>query len=168
MITVKETTTSPYYEVSKVNIKEIKSDISLYGQFNPKDYTIIYSGNTATMTNEMKQIVKVDESVNLFSDSAFSNDGFKLKEWNTRPDGKGTTYALGASFSLNGEQYEDLKNGEFSLYAIWEKSNGNATPGDNTDGDNDNSNTDTYLLAGILVVIIILIIVVAVVLRKKN
>ena len=125
------------------------------------------------MTNEMKQFVKVDENVNLFSDSTFSNDGFKLKEWNTRPDGKGTSYNLGTSFSLSGEQYKDLKDVDgdktFTLYAIWEKVGSSDNPSGNTDGDNDNSNnTDTYLLAGILVVIIILIIVVAVVLRKKN
>ena len=164
-----------------VEFNKISSDMSFYANFEAKEYYIIYSGNTATMTNNMKQIVKVDENVNLFSDSTFSNDGYKLKEWNTRPDGKGTTYALGASFSLNGEQYEDLEivqstyNGTeyvnvsgFTLYAIWEKVGSSDNPSGNTDGDNDNSNTDTYLLAGILVVIIILIIVVAVVLRKKN
>ena len=131
------------------------------------------------MTNVLPQIGTVDQSLNLFGDSVFGNEGYVLKEWNTRPDGKGTTYELGASLTLTGSEFEklgklsiensDISNKEgFTLYAIWEKSNGNATPGDNTDGDNDNSNTDTYLLAGILVVIIILIIVVAVVLRKKN
>ena len=160
-------------KVKDVNLKVIKSNISLYGQFNAEEYVISYSGNTATMTNEMKQFVKVDENVNLFSDSTFSNDGFKLKEWNTRPDGKGTSYNLGTSFSLSGEQYKDLKDVDgdktFTLYAIWEKVGSSDNPSGNTDGDNDNSNnTDTYLLAGILVVIIILIIVVAVVLRKKN
>ena len=159
--------------VDKVNIKSIKSNISLYGQFDAEEYVIIYSGNTATQTNEMKQFVKVDENVNLFSDSTFSNDGFKLKEWNTRPDGKGTSYTLGASFALNGEQYEDLKkvggdNGEkvFTLYAIWEKVSGSDVPGGNTGGD-DSDNTALYLIAGMLAVIAILAIVGIVLMRRK-
>ena len=129
----------------------------------------------------MIQVGTVGESLNFFSDSTFSNDGYKLKEWNTRPDGKGTTYALGSAYTLSGADYDKLSKISkdnmtipdgidygFTLYAIWEKVGSSDNPSGNTDGDNDNSNTDTYLLAGILVVIIILIIVVAVVLRKKN
>ena len=149
----------------EVKFKKISSDMNFYANFEAKEYTIVYSGNTATSTNTMEQDVKVDESVNLFSDSTFSNDGFKLKEWNTRPDGKGTSYTLGASFALNGEQFEDLKNGEFTLYAIWEKSG--STSGDNNEGNND-GNTDTYLLAGILIVIIILIILIAFLMKRKQ
>ena len=160
----------------------IKTDLSLYAEFDAAEYVIIYSGNTAAATNNMIQVGTVGESLNFFSDSTFSNDGYKLKEWNTRPDGKGTTYALGSAYTLSGADYDKLskisdKNGNiptgidhgFTLYAIWEKVGSSDNPSGNTDGDNDNSNnTDTYLLAGILVVIIILIIVVAVVLRKKN
>ena len=170
-----------YVEVTNAGFSKISANTDLYAEFDAAEYVIIYSGNTAAATNNMIQVGTVGESLNFFSDSTFSNDGYKLKEWNTRPDGKGTTYALGSAFTLSGADYDKLSkiskdnmtipdgiDHGFTLYAIWEKSNGNATPGDNTDGDNDNSNTDTYLLAGILVVIIILIIVVAVVLRKKQ
>ena len=149
----------------EVKFKKVSADMSFYANFEAKEYTIIYSGNTATATNNMKQIVKVDESVNLFKDSTFSNDSYKLKEWNTRPDGDGTSYALGASFALNGEQYEDLKNGEFTLYAIWEKVGASDNPSDNTDGSNDN--TALYLIAGMLAVIAILAIVGIVLMRRK-
>lgn len=171
-----------FESVKEVGFSKISANTDLYAEFDAAEYVIIYSGNTAAATNNMIQVGTVGESLNFFSDSTFSNDGYKLKEWNTRPDGKGTTYALGSAYTLSGADYDKLSkistvNGNvpegidhgFTLYAIWEKtSNGSVTPGDNTDGDNDNSNTDTYLLAGILVVIIILIIVVAVVLRKKN
>ena len=171
-----------YVEVTNAGFSKISANTDLYAEFDAAEYVIIYSGNTAAATNNMIQVGTVGESLNFFSDSTFSNDGYKLKEWNTRPDGKGTTYALGASFTLTGEQYKDLKgvpSGSglpantyekgFTLYAIWEKVGSSDNPSGNTDGDNDNSsNTDTYLLAGILVVIIILIIVVAVVLRKKQ
>ena len=160
----------------------IKTETSLYAEFDAAEYVIIYSGNTAAATNNMIQVGTVGESLNFFSDSTFSNDGYKLKEWNTRPDGKGTTYALGSAYTLSGADYDKLSkiskdnmtipdgiDHGFTLYAIWEKVGSSDNPSGNTDGDNDNSsNTDTYLLAGILVVIIILIIVVAVVLRKKN
>ena len=165
--------------IDKVNIKDMKDNLSLYGQFEAKKYLIAYNGNTATATNNMPQEGTVDSAVNLFSDAAFSNDGYKLKEWNTRPDGKGTSYALGVSFTLTGEQYEDLKgvptgNGlpsgyekGFTLYAIWEKSSSGSGSGDNNEG-NDGNNTDTYLLAGILAVIIILIILIAFLMRRKQ
>ena len=166
MIAVKELKTSPIsYEVSKVNIKEIKSDISLYAKFDPREYTIAYNSAIAAYPNPMSQQGFVDESLKLLGDATFNNEGYKLVSWNTRADGEGTKYDLGSDFTLNGEQYEDLKNGEITLYAIWEKVG--SSSGDNNEGNND-SNTDTYLLAGILIVIIVLIIVVAVVLRKKQ
>ena len=157
--------------IKDVNLKSIKSDISLYGQFEAKDYVISYNGNTATMTSTMTQIGTVDVALNLFGESTFSNDGFKLKEWNTRPDGNGTSYALNSSFTLTGEQFKELKensDGEkvFTLYAIWEKIDGSDVPGGNTGGDS-NDNTALYLIAGMLAVIAILAIVGIVLMRKK-
>ena len=176
-----EATKPPKYEqVTGVTLHytAVKEDMSLYANFEAKEYVIAYNGNTATMTNVLPQIGTVDQSLNLFGDSVFGNEGYVLKEWNTRPDGKGTSYALGASFTLTGAEFEklgklsiensDISNKEgFTLYAIWEKSGSGSGSGNNNEGNND-SNTDTYLLAGILVVIIVLIIVVAVVLRKKQ
>ena len=171
-----------YVKVTNAGFSKISANTDLYAEFDAAEYVIIYSGNTAAATNNMIQVGTVGESLNFFSDSTFSNDGYKLIEWNTRPDGKGTTYALGSAFTLSGADYDKLSkiskdnmtipdgiDHGFTLYAIWEKVGSSDNPSGNTDGDNDNSsNTDTYLLAGILVVIIILIIVVAVVLRKKQ
>ena len=171
-----------YVEVTNAGFSKISANTDLYAEFDAADYVIIYSGNTAAATNNMIQVGTVGESLNFFSDSTFSNDGYKLKEWNTRPDGKGTSYALGASFTLSGADYDKLSkisssdktnvpdgiDHSFTLYAIWEKVGGSGSgSGNNNEGNND-SNTDTYLLAGILVVIIVLILVVAVVLRKKQ
>ena len=161
-----------------VNFKKISSDMNFYANFEAEKYAIIYSGNTAAATNNMVQIGTVDGALTLFKDSTFTNDGYKLMGWNTRPDGDGTSYKLGESFTLNGAQFEDLSSVKgitnvpaditygFMLYAIWEKVGSSDNPSGNSGGDDDNTNT--YLLAGILVVIIILIIVVAVILRKKN
>ena len=178
-----DTATNPpeYEQVTGVTLHytAVKEDMSFYANFEAKEYVIAYNGNTATMTNVLPQIGTVDQSLNLFGDSVFGNEGYVLKEWNTRPDGKGTSYALGSSFTLTGAEFEklgklsiensDISNKEgFTLYAIWEKSSGSGSgSGDNNEG-NDGNNTDTYLLAGILAVIIILIILIAFLMRRKN
>ena len=162
------------------SVSKIGANVEFDAVFEAAEYVIIYSGNTAAATNNMVQVGTVGEPLNFFSDATFSNDGYKLKEWNTRPDGKGTSYALGSSFTLSGEDYDKLskvsdKNGNiptgidhgFTLYAIWEKSSSGSGSGDNNEG-NDGNNTDTYLLAGILAVIIILIILIAFLMRRKN
>ena len=149
----------------KVNIKDMKDDLNLYAQFKAEKYDIVYT-NTYGNVGSMSQTASVDESVKLYSDSTFVYDGYKLTGWSDRPDGSGTNYDLGASFTLNGAQYEDLKDGKFTLYAVWEKV-GSDVPGGNTDGNNDSDNTALYLIAGMLAVIAILAIVGIVLMRRK-
>jgi len=174
MISYSYNSDSKKNEFSLTNdFKSIEGDMSLYAKFDANKYTIVYNSAIAAAINEMTQTGYVDDALKLLSEATFNNEGHKLLSWNTRADGLGDSYKLGADFTLTGAQFEDLKDksGEVSitLYAIWDSAQGSGdNPSGNTDGDNDNSNTDTYLLAGILVVIIILIIVVAVVLRKKN
>ena len=173
-------TNPPKYEqVTGVTLHydTVKSDMVLYANFEAKEYVIAYNGNTATMTNVLPQIGYVDQPLSLFGDSVFGNEGYVLKEWNTRPDGNGQSYALGSQFTLSGVEFEKLgklsiansditdKEG-FTLYAIWEKAGGSDVPGGNTGGDS-NDNTALYLIAGMLAVIAILAIVGIVLMRKK-
>ena len=146
---------------TKIDIKDMKDDLNLYAQFEAKEYVIQYKNtyNGATST----QIVKVDETVKLYGDSTFVYAGYTLIGWSDRADGEGNKYDLGSSFTRNGEQFEDLENGELYLYAVWEKSG--SSSGDNTDGGNDN--TALYLIAGMLAVIAILAIVGIVLMRRK-
>ena len=178
--TYKEATNPPEYEqVTGVTLHytAVKDDMSFYASFVPEDYLIVYYANTATASNIMVQVGTVDEMLALFGESTFGNEGYVLKEWNTRPDGKGTSYALGSDFTLSGSEYEDALDVPdvagipvgydkcVILYAIWEKVGGSGNePGNNSEG----NNTDTYLLAGILAVIIILIILIAFLMRRKN
>ena len=162
-----------------VKVTDIKGDVNFYANFVPEDYLIIYYANTATASNTMVQVGTVDEGLALFGESTFGNEGYVLKEWNTRPDGKGTSYALGSDFTLNGTQYKDAANVPVvtgiptgydkcvTLYAIWEKVGGSDVPGGNTGGDNGNDNTALYLIAGMLAVIAVLAIVGIVLMRKK-
>ena len=166
------------YTSSKQSIEKLTGDITVSAEFDAKPYIVQYANTfNSSSIYATTQIADVDETLKLFGDSVFIQEGYKLIGWSDRADGNGTKYDLGSNFTLSGEQYEKLKDtpghliGEdvtVTMYSIWEKVGSGSGSGDNTDRDNDNSNTDTYLLAGILVVIIILIIVVAVVLRKKN
>ena len=151
------------------DFKTIEGDMNLYAKFDANKYTIVYNSAIAAAINEMTQDGYVDDALKLLSEATFSNEGHKLLSWNTRADGLGDSYKLGADFTLTGAQFEDLKDKSgdvtITLYAIWDSTQGSGdNPSGSTGGDD---NTNTYLLAGILIVIIILIIVVAVILRKK-
>ena len=149
---------------TKVDIKDMKDDLNLYAQFEPEVYEIQYVNTYGSGSST--QDAKVDQAVTLYTGATFVYNGYKLVGWSDRPDGEGTKYDLGASFTLNGEQFEDLKDGILIMYAVWEKSSSGSGSGDNTDGGD--NNTDTYLLAGILAVIIILIILIAFLMRRKQ
>ena len=165
MITIKSNGVNPpTYAIDKINIEDMKDNLNLYAQFNAQEYAIVYI-NTYTGAYGTPQYAHVDETVTLFGESTFVYSGYKLTGWSDRPDGNGTNYDLGASFTLNGEQYEDLENGEFILYAVWEKVGSGSGTGGNTGGDNDN--TALYLIAGMLAVIAILAIVGILLMRRK-
>ena len=157
------------YSVDKVNIKELKSDLSLYAKFEPKKFNIVYNSGIAAAPNPINQSGFVDGSLKLYGASTFNNEGKKLLSWNTRADGEGTKYDLSSDFTLSGEQYEklDIIDGvpTLTLYAVWENNGGSDNPGNNTDGGNDN--TALYLIAGMLAVIAILAIVGIVLMRRK-
>ena len=173
MITIEKKTEDGTTTVSfKVNMSSIKSDISLYGQFDAKSYTINYVDTLDK--GSISQDAIVDSPVNLYKDTIFNhaNDGYTLKQWSTIADGSGTVYALGSSFTLSGADYEKLleksTDGKVvvTLYSVWEKTGGSDVPGGNTGGDS-NDNTALYLIAGMLAVIAILAIVGIVLMRKK-
>lgn len=152
----------------EVKFDKISSDMSFYAEFEALPYSIEYVNTYEATATMPPQTAYVDKAIDLYKEAIFVYEGYKLIGWNTSPDGSGTSYDLGASFTLNGEQYEDLKvvGGEkvFTLYAVWEKQSG-STPGDNTDGGNDN--TALYLIAGMLAIIAILAIVGILLMRKK-
>ena len=156
-------------ESYEVKFDKISSDMSFYAGFEALPYFIEYINTYESTVTMPPQTAYVDKAIDLYKEAIFVYEGYKLIGWNTSPDGSGTSYDLGASFTLTGEQYEDLKEvvGEekvFTLYAVWEKQSG-STPGDNTDGGNDN--TALYLIAGMLAIIAILAIVGILLMRKK-
>ena len=81
----------------------------------PKTLTIIFNSNggTGLMAN---QYIAAGSSQNL-NPSEFSKDGYAFAGWNTSPDGAGTGYADGASYSVSSEPDNLL----VILYAQWEE-----------------------------------------------
>ena len=81
----------------------------------PKTLTIVFNSNSGTglMAN---QYIAAGSSQNL-NPNEFSKDGYAFAGWNTSPDGTGTGYADGASYSVSSEPDNLL----VILYAQWEK-----------------------------------------------
>ncbi len=55
--------------------------------------------------------------------NAYYREGYRFVEWNTSPDGSGSSYGDGAEiFNLSSENYdEEAQTGSITLYARWEK-----------------------------------------------
>ncbi|MBR5620365.1 MAG: InlB B-repeat-containing protein, partial [Clostridia bacterium] len=83
-------------------------DITLYAQWTPKSYTVTYNANggsgapgsqTKTYGNDLT-----------LSSTKPTRNGYTFVSWNTKADGKGTTYASGGKYT---------GNANLTLYAIW-------------------------------------------------
>ena len=154
---------------AKVNISDMKDDLDLYAQFDAKSYTIKYVN---TFEGTQNQIAYVDQSTTLYGTGTFIHEGYDLKAWSTVPGNSGDKYDLGATFVLNGADFEKLAESAgddgvvIELYSVWEYNGGSGSgTGGNTGGDNDN--TALYLIAGMLAVIAILAIVGILLMRRK-
>lgn len=76
--------------------RQAGQEVSLYACWaKPEDsYTVHYSGNGAVAGQADDHILFYGKDGAL-SAGGFSRGGYRLKEWNTTPDGTGTAYALG-------------------------------------------------------------------------
>ena len=83
-------------------------DIDLYAQWQQSNYTISYNvnGGTGSMEDSL-----VDIGSNLIvPNSTFTREGYRFANWNTLPDGTGTTYTVGQTIS---------PTSDMTLYAQW-------------------------------------------------
>ena len=88
--------------------------VTLYAQWSSNGYTIIYNSNGGEGTMP-KTIAEYGETITL-SDNEFTRVGYKFKNWNTKADGKGTSYSNLQSVT----NLVSTNNGSITLYAIWE------------------------------------------------
>jgi uncharacterized repeat protein (TIGR02543 family) len=82
-------------------------DVTLYAQWEAITHTITFNSN---YDNTQKTQIVNDNEEDTLNKDVFVREGYTFKEWNTASNGKGISYAEGASVNLE----EDL-----NLFAIW-------------------------------------------------
>ncbi len=112
------------------------ANLTLYAQWTPNNYTIVFDGNGATGGSTASMSMKSDESKNLTA-NGFYKTGHSFKNWNTQANGNGMSYADQQSvknLAANG-------SGTVTLYAQWtpdtykvhyDANGGTGAPGDQT------------------------------------
>ena len=85
-------------------------EITLYAEWEAKDYVITFDKNDDNATGIMEaQSIKYDQSEKL-KENTFEKAGYHLEEWNTKSDGTGTSYT---------DEQVVTNLGDKTLYAIW-------------------------------------------------
>lgn len=93
-------------------IKLSTSDI-LYAVWSPYKHTVKYNANGGT--NAPQSQVKTYGGTIFISDEIPERVGYTFKNWNTEPDGSGTTYNSGQEYGY------DQNGGTVILYAQWRR-----------------------------------------------
>lgn len=89
-----------------------EKDVNINVVESPLYYKIKYDANGGA-GSVLEQAIEVGVSTKLRS-NLFSRDDYVFKEWNTKPDGTGTSYLEGAEVLNIAEQDKSI-----TLYAIW-------------------------------------------------
>ena len=89
--------------------------VTLYAEWNEYFYTVAFSGNYGTGSVPSKR-VRYSELFTLPDGTEFTRENYKFIGWNTKADGSGNGYSAGESVS----RLTTERNGQVTLYAIWE------------------------------------------------
>ncbi|MBQ4535784.1 MAG: InlB B-repeat-containing protein, partial [Clostridia bacterium] len=88
------------------------SNITLTALWDIITFDIVYNGNgNDAGTPPEKQVKDYDKNIVISAAGTLSKVGHSFISWNTKPDGTGTTYYPGASYSANAA---------LTLFAIWQ------------------------------------------------
>ena len=90
------------------------ASVTLYAQWAPITYSIVFDGNGATGGSMSAQNCKYDTSCMLAANN-FKKTGYTFNGWNTQPDGDGTLYNEKASV----ENLAAADGADVTLYAQW-------------------------------------------------
>ena len=93
----------------------IAGDHTVYAYWDANKYSIVYNPNGGSGTVASSSHT-YDVAKNL-TKNTFTRTGYEFVGWNTKPDGKGTSYADGASV----KNLCDVRWGEIILYAQWKE-----------------------------------------------
>ncbi len=108
-------TGTAYTEGASIPSQEAGTTITLYAQWTEaaaQTYTVVYNGNGADSGSVATQTTKVGTETTV-SKNEFSKAGFTFKGWNTKADGTGTAYDVGASIP------SQTAGTTITLYAQW-------------------------------------------------
>ena len=90
------------------------TDTTLYAQWSPKKYKVLYDANGGTNT-PFSEVDETGEEVTVTSVTP-TRSGYSFTGWNSAANGSGTNYAPGQTFTMPGENV--------TLYARWSSSIG--------------------------------------------
>lgn len=82
---------------------------------NTAYYTATVNGDIVQVALGAKYFQVVETASTFYDDATFTREGYVLVEYNTRPDGTGEGYNMGAKFQI------DAREGVPTLYCIWQK-----------------------------------------------
>ena len=126
---------TPYADKQSVKNLAVSgsSTVTLYAQWTPDTYTVHYDANGGSGAPN-DQIKTYGVTLTL-SSAKPTRTGYTFQNWNTKPDGSGTMYAPGTSYSAN----EPL-----TLYAQWKINTYTVSYNANGGAGAPNSQTKTY------------------------
>lgn len=106
-------------EATVKSIYEENGFCTLYAQWEPISYIIMYYENGGTFATNTRKIVYThyDQVITLLSNDDISRSGYIFGGWNTRANGKGTQYIAG----FQGMNLAGWESGYINLYAQWLK-----------------------------------------------
>ena len=108
----------------------VNANLSLFARWTANTYTVTYNANGATGgTAPATQTKTHDVALTLAGNSGnLARTGFTFAGWNTAADGSGTDYAVGATFTGNGNLALFAKWTTLATYSVTYNANG-ATDG---------------------------------------
>lgn len=93
--------------------------ITLKAKWTPWKHTVHFdknvptSSNSQTVSNIPSDVTKTFDQKLTLNSTKPTRKGYSFKEWNTKADGSGTSYAAGGTYD------QDHNGGTVTLYAIW-------------------------------------------------
>lgn len=117
----------------KPSVKDGNQTMTLYAQWKPITYTVVFNGNGNTGGSTAKMTMTYDVSKALTA-NGFTKSGYHFTGWNTKADGSGTSY-------YNKQSVKNLsatQGAVINLYAQWDTNSytiafdGNGNTGGNT------------------------------------
>ncbi|MEI8199782.1 MAG: InlB B-repeat-containing protein, partial [Eubacteriales bacterium] len=93
--------------------------VTLYAQWTANNYSVTYNANGGTGTQTDSTVYHIGNTVTVKNQGTMAYTGYSLAGWNTAANGSGTSYAVGATFTMG--------SANVTLYAQWTANNYSVT-----------------------------------------